>query len=484
MFLGIDIGTSGVKALVADADLRPVAEATVALKVASPAQAWREQAPEDWWVATVSACASVAAAAPEAWARIAAIGLSGQMHGPVVLDIDRRVIRPCILWNDTRAHAEAEALANLHPGMGAITGVPPHPGFTAPKLMWLARHEPAAHARIAHVLLPKDWIGMRLHGGIGTDMSDAAGTLWFDQRARRWSDDLAHATMTDPAWLPRCREGSDVAGYLSPDAAAALGLRAGLPVAAGGGDTAVGALGAGILADGAALLSVGTSGQILAATTEYHPNPAAFVHSFAHCVPGLWYRMGALVNGARPIAWYAGTCDVPIPDLLAEASVAEPGRTPMFLPYLSGERTPLADPHIRGSFVGLGDATTRGQMMRAVVEGVAYGFADAAAALWPEGDRPATLTGIGGGLRGDLVAQTLADVLGLTLMRAAGASTGPALGAARLAALAAGAARLGDLASPPATERAFAPQPSAFARHAARQARFRVLYQALQPLSR
>ncbi len=255
-------------------------------------------------------------------------------------------------------------------------------------------------------------------------------------------------------------------------------------MAAGGGDTAAGALGAGATEAGDALLSMGTSGQLLTVARDYRPNPGAFVHAFAHCIPDRWYAMAALLNGARPLAWFAGLVGAPIPDLLlAEAGAADPARTPLFLPYLSGERTPLADPHIRGEFMGLSDQTTRGQMMRSVVEGVAYGFADAAQALWPDGARPEAVTGNGGGLRGDFMAQTLADVLGLCVNRASGAQSGPALGAARLAALASGDVTLAEAATAPETERAFQPDPRTAPRHAERLARFRALGAAIAGLS-
>ncbi len=224
MYLGIDIGTSAVKVLLCDAALRPVRAQSVALSVSSPADYAREQDPEDWWRAVVAACEALAAEGPDDWAKVRAIGLSGQMHGPVLLDAGGAVIRPVMLWNDGRAHGQAADLARACPDIGRIAGVPPHAGFCAPKLMWLAQNDPTAHARIAHILSPKDWIGYRLHGQIGTDMSDAAGTLWFDQGARAWSPELARASATDPAWLPECHEGSDLAGHLTKAAATVLGL--------------------------------------------------------------------------------------------------------------------------------------------------------------------------------------------------------------------------------------------------------------------
>jgi xylulokinase len=475
MQLGLDIGTSAVKAVLVQGG-RVTAQADAPLTTSAPLPYHSEQDPEQWWQAVQAATAQL----PDR-ARVTAIGLSGQMHGLVALDAAHAVIRPAILWNDGRSHPQCAAIAQAVPQVGTLAGVPPLPGFTAPKVLWMARHEPANHARIAHVLLPKDEIARRLTGELGTDPSDAAGTLWLDQAARAWSPRLAEASATDPAWLPAIRSGHQVAGTLTAQAAEALGLRAGIPVATGAGDAAAGALSAGAIAPGRAMLSLGTSGQLLVIDDRHAPNPDRLAHAYCHTLPGLWLRMAAMLNGARPMAWFANVAQAPIPTLLAEAALADPERAPLFLPYLTGERTPHGDPHIRGAFHGLEDSTDRGAMMRAVVEAIAFSFADATVALNIDPGALATVPAIGGGTRSDLLLQTIADAAGLTLARIEGAETGPALGAAMLAALATGEMNMTDLSRPPALS---APvRPARTQAMADRLARWRALYHALAPLS-
>ncbi len=346
------------------------------------------------------------------------------MHGAVLLDLAYQVIRPAILWNDGRCFDEAEALAD-QPWIGQLAGAPPLTGFTAPKLMWVKRHEPDAYARIAHILLPKDYIGLRLHGRHVTDNSDAAGTLWLDQVRRDWSDALCEASSVDPAWLPDFIEGVDIAGHLTGDAAAALGLRAGLPVVAGGGDAATGAVSVGETAPGRAFISLGTSGQLFIATDAYQPNPDQVVHAYAHAVPGMWFQMAAMLNGACPLSWFAAIADAPIAELLAEAAEVE-GKAPLFLPYLIGERTPHGDPHVRGAFLGLADGMGRAHLARAVVEGIAFTFADAADGLRAAGADLIEVSAIGGGAQSDLLLQTIANVAGLCIIRTKQTQTGAA----------------------------------------------------------
>lgn len=478
MYLGIDIGTSAVKLSLISDRLTQIGEAQAALGVSTPKPYWSEQEPEDWWRALVAASASLRDR--HDLSGVKAIGLSGQMHGAVLLDAAGTVIRPAILWNDGRSHAECADLAQRLPRIGEMAGVPPLPGFTAPKLMWLARHEPEAHRRIAHVLLPKDYVGWRLHGAFATDRSDAAGTLWLDQTTRQWSPELCAATDTDLAWLPTLYDGSEAAGQLSAEAAAALGLPPGLPIAAGGGDGATGAVGTGSVRDGVSFLSLGTSGQFFVATDGYRPNPAQMVHAFAHCIPGMWFQMAVMLNGARPMQWCADLLDTPLPVLLQEASEADPAGVPLFLPYLTGERSPHGDPHIRGGFYGLTDGMSRGHMMHAVVNAIAYSFADAAASLRAAGTEPRDVLAIGGGSRSDLLLQAIADVLNLPISRSTDPTTGPALGAARLAAVASGGATLEDLAVRPVAETVFTPRDTEA--HQAGLAAYRALYKHMTAL--
>ncbi|MCD1618198.1 xylulokinase [Salipiger marinus] len=481
MEIGLDLGTSSVIAVLCR-DGRMLGEATHPLTTRSPMPYASEQDPADWWQAVLRVLADLLAPLSASDRQdIAAIGLSGQMHGAVLLDATDQVLRPTMLWNDGRAHAECADLARSLPQIGQIAGVPPLPGFTAPKLLWLSRHAPQDHARIAHVLLPKDYIGLRLHGGHVTDPSDAAGTLWFDQAARRWSDALCAASATDPRWLPELRAGHEVAGPLLPQVAEALGLRPGLPVVTGGGDAATGAVSVGAVEPGAGLISLGTSAQLLVAGDSYTPNPARFVHAFAHTLPDRWVQMAAMLNGARPLAWFAGIAGAQIGPLLAEAEATDPARVPLFLPYLTGERSPHGDPHIRGAFFGLEDSTSRAAMMRAAVEAVAFCFADAFASFDSPAQDPGPLPALGGGARSDFLLQVLADVTGHAVYRPEGAPAGPAIGAARLAALALGRISRTDLARRPVPTQLFTPRDAPALR--ARLDRWRALYAALRPLS-
>ncbi len=458
MFLGVDIGTSAVKLSLTGPDLVQIDQAQAPLVVSTPHPYWSEQNPEDWWRALIGAVRDLGAS--HDLGAVQAIGLSGQMHGAVLLDANGQVIRPAILWNDGRSHAQCADMSAALPEIGMLAGVPPMPGFTAPKVLWLSQNDPDAHDRIAHVLLPKDYIGWRLHGQLVTDRSDGAGTSWLDQAGRAWSDALCAVSATDPAWLPTLCDGTEIAGALSASAADALGLRPGIAVAAGGGDAATGAVGIGAVSDGVCFLSLGTSGQLFVSTGDYRPNPGAVVHAYCHTVPGMWFQMAAMLNGARPMQWYADTVGAAVPDLLREAATVAPQDAPLFLPYLTGERSPHGDAHIRGAFYGLADGMGRAEMMRAVVNAIAFSFADAADSLRAADSPVQDILAIGGGAQSDLLLQTIADVLGTPIARSSDPTTGPALGAAKLAAVAAGQANLGDLAGRPATDRLFEPVPA------------------------
>ncbi|MCA8880665.1 MAG: xylulokinase [Rhodobacteraceae bacterium] len=481
MYLGIDIGTSAVKVLLTEDGQATLGSASVPLTTRSPQPGWSEQDAGSWWTAVVDGCRQLRGSVGDVFGAVRGIGLSGQMHAALCLDARLAPLCPAILWNDNRAVDESAAMERASPGLARICGVPPLPGFTAPKLLWLREHEPDILARTAHILGAKDFVALKLHGRRVTDMCDASGMLLLDVAARAWSPDLIDAAGISMAMLPALHEGTDVGGALTSMAAAELGLPAGLPVAVGGGDVAVGAVGAGVIHDGTALLSLGTSGQIFVATSGFRPAPAQMLHAFAHCIPGMWSQMAALLNGARPLAWFAEIAGVPVGTLLVEAESAS--HPPLFLPYLTGERTPHGDPRIRGGFYGLDNATTRGDMMRGVVEAVAYSFADAAAALRAADTSFADPLVVGGGARSDLMLQTLADVLGTQVHRGAGAETGPALGAARLAMVAAGAAGLDEVARPPAIARSFEPNGKAADYHAGRLDLFRAFYRTAKPLA-
>lgn len=427
MQLGIDVGTSAVKVVLCDGH-QLIRSADAPLTVQSPQSGWSEQNPEDWWAAVISAIGQLGDVAD-----VQSVGLSGQMHGAVLLGGDQTVLRPAILWNDNRSVQECRTLADRCPDIGQRAGVPPLPGFTAPKLMWLKTHNRATYANLRHILLPKDYIGFCLHGGLATDMSDAAGTLWFDQKNRSWSSTLCNASETDPEWLPELYFGNQPCGELSRRAAAQTGLPAGIPVFAGGGDAATGAMSLGMTEPDRGMISLGTSGQILVAGRCYRPNPEAFVHAFAHTVPDRWYQMAALLNGARPLSWLSGILDLPVGDVLREAQGADRSRAPIFLPYLTGERSPLGDPHVRGSFALLGDSTTRKELAYSVVEAIAFSFDNAMRSFGETLTDVTHFVAVGGGSRSDYLLQMIANVTGQEIRRSDTAPAGAALGAAFLA---------------------------------------------------
>jgi xylulokinase len=482
-YLGIDIGTSAVKAVLANEDQQVIADATVPLTISRPEPLWSEQDPSDWIAAVEEAVGAIRETAPDGIGALKAIGLSGQMHGAVCLDATGRPLRPAILWNDGRSHAECAELLERLPEIGTIAGVLPMPGFTAPKLMWLAAHEPAHFRQVETVLLPKDYVRLWLTGEAAADMSDAAGTLWLDEAARDWSETVLDATGMARSQMPPLREGSDPAGELRSELAEQWGLGGGIIVAAGGGDAAAGGIGIGAVEDGDAFLSLGTSGQLFVTNIAYRPSPETMVHAFAHAVPERWFQMAAMLNGASPLAWFAMIVGRDPGDLIGELEGEPvPGHGPLFLPYLAGERTPLNDPHATGLFFGLTGATDRPAMTRAVMEGCTLSFADCLDCVERAGSRIDRLVAIGGGARSDLWLQMLSDALSVRVERYAGAETGPAFGAARLARMAATGERTADVCVKPVVEIAFEPDAG---RHAAWQERlvsFRELYGAVKDL--
>jgi xylulokinase len=480
--LGLDIGTSAVKAVLVDGAGASVAESGAPIATSRPRPLWSEQDPDDWWRAVEAAVAELAARAPETWRTVAGIGLSGQMHGAVLLGADDRPLRPVIIWNDGRAAAEAAELGREHPDLAWRLGVKPMPGFTAPKLAWLRRHEPALFARIRTVLLPKDYVRLRLTGDRATDLSDAAGTWLLDQAARAWSPEACAAIGLDRRCLPGLYEGPEPVGTLRPDLAARWGLSAATVVAGGAGDAAAGAIGIGAIAPGDAFAQLGTSAQLFAVTDGYRPAPEPLVHAFCHALPGRWYQMAAMLTGASALAWAADLVGRTPGDLAAAAeSVPDSASGPLFLPYLTGERTPHDDPHARGVLFGLEPGTDAARVGRAVMEGVAYSFADACAALRQAGTDPSVFGFVGGGSRSDLWAGLIAAVLDRPLVRYRGAEKGPAFGAAALAHMAVTGEPSAAVALKPPVERVFEPDRRLVEIHAGRVERFRALYRALVP---
>ena len=434
MFLGIDLGTSGVKTvLLSDTDAI-IGQSNASLTVSHPQPLWSEQQPDDWWQAVCDSIESLRQ--QHDLSGVKAIGLSGQMHGATVLDHELRPLRHAILWNDGRSQVECLELEERVPELRTITGNQAMPGFTAPKLRWLQKHEPEVFARIHKVLLPKDYIRLQMTGCCMSDLSDSAGTLWLDVAKRQWSETMLASCGLTIDHMPELREGSQVAGYLKPEIAQQWGMNP-VPVAAGGGDNAAGAIGVGVTEPGQGILSLGTSGVIFVVSDDYRSNPANGVHSFCHALPERWHLMSVMLSAAGCLDWLArltGAADVPT--LLAEAENATPQESLYFLPYLNGERTPHNNPAATGVFFGMTGATTRAQLTLAVLEGVAMGLKDGLDALNETGITINDMTLIGGGARSPLWRQILANILNMPLSYRRGGEVGPALGAARLARLA------------------------------------------------
>jgi len=478
MYLGIDIGTSGVKAVLVDDNQGVVGAATVPLKVCRPQPLWSEQNPEAWWQATGKSVAALRREYAKAMRRVRGIGISGQMHGATLLDAADAVLRPAILWNDGRSGAECAAIEADCPMLRAITGNPAMPGFTAPKLLWVRNHEPETFARVRHVLLPKDYVRLRMTGEAVSDMSDSAGTLWLDVASRDWSDTMLAATGLTREAMPRLVEGSAQGGHLRAEIASEWGVPAGTPVAGGAGDNAAGAAGIGTVVPGRAFLSLGTSGVYFVANAAFSPNPERAVHTFCHCLPGTWHQMSVILSAASCLIWITGVLGADDEaTLLAEIEAGAPvPSTAIFLPYLSGERTPHNDPEAKGVLIGLTHESGRAALGRAVLEGVAFAFADGQDALLGAGAAINTVSVIGGGSRSRLWGTILASVLRRALTYHAGGEVGPAFGAARLARLAVtGEDPVAVCTLPPVTH-VVEPDVALADRYAAILPRFRGLY--------
>jgi len=468
--VGVDVGTSAVKALALALDGRVLASHEVAYPLAMPRPGWAEQDPEDWWRATEEALAAVSGSA-----EVLGLGLSGQMHGLVALDSADRVIRPAILWNDQRTSAECEEIATRvgERELIALTGNRALTGFTAPKLLWMRRHEPAAYARITRVMLPKDYVRLRLCGEHATDVADASGTLLLDVAARAWSRDLLEALELEREWLPRLLECPEPSGT----------TRAGVTVAAGAGDQAAGALGVGVVRPGPLSLVLGTSGVVLVALGAFRADGEGRVHAFCHAAPDAWLAMGVMLSAGGALAWLRDTIApaMPFDALTAEAESWEPGAGGLtFLPYLAGERTPHDNPHARGAFAGLSLHHDRGALIRAVLEGVACGLRDCADLVLALDAAPARIArASGGGARSDLWLAIVASALELPIERPA-VEEGAAFGAALLGGVAAGVWRDVDeaVAATVRMREVIEPDPAWIPRYREVQERFRALYPA------
>jgi xylulokinase len=482
-FLGIDIGTSSIKAVLVDERQQILAETSAPLDVLRPYPLWSEQDPEAWWQATLGAVDRIRQASPEAWRGLQAIGLSGQQHGATLLDRDGRVLRPCILWNDGRSKAECAELTARVPDFHQCASNLAMPGFTAPKLLWVARHEPEIFAATAMILLPKDYVRYRLSGAYVSDMSDSAGTLWMDIAARRWDGRLLAACGLTEAQMPRLVEGSEVSAMLSPGVASAWGLGGRqIPIAGGGGDNASSAVGIGATGGGDGFLSLGTSGVIFAATDHPVSLPERALHGFCHALPRRWHGMAVVLSAALSLDWVArltgNAADIGAFVAGAERFASDATRrahAPVFLPYLTGERTPHNDPLATAHLAGLTVEHGADALGYAVLEGVAFALADCLDVLVEARAAPRSCMLVGGGSRSAFWGQLISDVTGLTLDLPAGAELGSAFGAARLAMLAAGGTEA-EVCVKPSVRRSFAPQEAQVPLLAERRTRMQALY--------
>jgi xylulokinase len=477
--LGIDVGTSAVKVVLIGAG-EVLAQADMPLEIIRPKPGWSEQHPDQWIAGTRAALAKLRRDHAPLLGRVAAIGLSGQMHGSVLLGCDQRPLMTAILWNDFRASAEAASIQSDWPDLATLAGVMCVAGFVAPKLLWLRRHEPEIIAKVRTLILPKDYVRLWLTGETATDVVDASGSWFLDQRSRQWSSNVLSCLGIDAAILPPVLESPVVSGVLRGPIASELGLPPGIPVVAGAGDAGAGGLGLGMISEGEAFISLGTSAQFFAVTTGYRPSISTLIHAFAHAIPGRWFQMAAMLNGASALAWWSAICGQD-PGMLIEEAARRPFRSddPLFLPYLMGERTPHNDPDARGAFIGLSSGTERDGMTRAVMEGVAFCLADAQAAMRQAGTVVDTLGLTGGGARSAYWAQLVADALKVNIVRYRSGEVGPALGAAKLALAGLGQSTAEVFAKPPILDR-LEPSKDRYAAMQPRLARWRLAYLALR----
>ena len=478
MFIGLDLGTSALKAILINDAQELIGSHSVPLTVGRPQDGWSEQDPSDWCAAATAALEALTASAD--CSAVRGIGLSGHMHGATLIGADDRPLRPCMLWNDTRSHAEAEAM-DADPKFRQISGNIVFPGFTAPKVEWVRQHEQDVFDKTAKVLLPKDYLRLFLTGEHVSEMSDAAGTAWFDTATRNWSDTLLSACHLTRAHMPALVEGSAGSGTLRPELAAQLGLPQGIIVAGGAGDNAATAIGAGVLEKDTGFLSLGTSGVLFAANDRYRPAPETAVHSFCHAYPDTWHQMSVILAATDALEWLARLTGQDAASLTQDLGAVEAPSKTLFLPYLGGERTPHNDATIRGQFLHLDHATDAKAAARAVLQGVSFAFADGKDALAATGTNLAQVLVMGGGARSDHWVQMLATALNLVLDVPKSGDFGAALGAARLGMMASTGAGA-EVATQPALARSVDPEPTLQDAMQEGHARYRQAYKMIRAL--
>lgn len=479
MYIGLDIGTSSVKAILLDENQALVAQATSGLTVQRPHSSWSEQDPDSWWTACETVLDELAAAKPAEMAAVKGIGLSGHMHGATLLGADDKPLRPCILWNDGRSAAQCAGLEQREPKFLSLGGNRVMPGFTAPKLQWVRENEPDIFEKTAKVLLPKDYVRLKLTGEHAGDMSDSAGTLWLDVAKRDWSDPLLEATGLNRDHMPRLVEGSEVSGTVRRELCSRWGFAAAPVVAGGGGDNAASACGVGAIAPGTGFVSLGTSGVLFVSNDRFSPNVDNAVHAFCHAVPDTWHQMGVILSATDSLNWLAGTLGQ-TPSALTGAlgSVSGPSDV-LFLPYLGGERTPHNDVGIRAGFYGISHGTETSSLTHAVLDGVAFALKDCLDALAVAGTRVERVTAVGGGSRSTVWLEIIASLLDVVVDVPADGDFGASLGAARLGQAAANGSLDGVFAQPP-MRISIEPNPNLTRAYSDAHARWRTLYPALK----
>lgn len=479
MFIGIDLGTSSVKTLLVDEQQNIVATASYELSVERPHPAWSEQDPSSWIEGIKSTFAQLRNGHADALSQVQAIGLSGQQHGATLLNSAGNPLRPCILWNDSRSQSEAAELDTSR--SRDLTGNILFPGFTAPKLAWVAKHEPEVFAQVAKVLLPKDYARYWLTGDYVGDQSDSAGTGWLDVANRQWSTELLNACQLDESHMPRLVEGSEKSGTVKSDIASLLGIPASTVLAGGAGDNAASACGMGNVSPGDAFLSLGTSGVLFASNESYRPNAASAVHTFCHAVPNTWHQMGVILSAADSLTWLSNLTGQSA-QALTQALKPESASAvrELFLPYLGGERTPHNDANIRGTFLGLSHSSDSAQMTRAVLQGVAFAFKDSQVALASAGTELTSAYAIGGGSRSEYWVQLLANVLNIPLHLTDAGDVGAGFGAARLARLSVTEESVDSVCTPPRIAKTIEPVASTHDGLNEQYEKFKVGYTATQ----
>lgn len=481
-FLGIDIGTSGVKALLIDESGKALGEASApAVEPVRPQPGWSEQNPADWWQATLDAIDKLKASHGSELAKVRGIGLSGHMHGATLLGASDEVLRPCILWNDGRSAAECAEMEAALPSLRDIAGNIAMPGFTAPKLAWVRKHEPAIFDKVKKVLLPKAYVRLLLTGEYVEDMSDAAGTLWLDVKKRDWSDELLGVTGLGREHMPRLVEGSAASANLKREFVQRWGMSGDVVVAGGAGDNAAAACGIGAIRPGEGFVSLGTSGVLFVSNEKFSPNTEGAVHAFCHAIPDTWHQMGVILSATDSLNWLSRMTGKKQAELSgeAEAQFTGPGET-IFLPYLSGERTPHNNAGARGSFVGLSQSTETAQLAQAVMEGVTFAMRDCQRVLADAGTQIGRLLAVGGGSKSNLWLKMLATNLEMEIALPEDGDFGGALGAARLGLCAATGAKPDEVMAMPPIKTVIAPDQSLSAAYADQYARYRALYPAIE----